>query len=132
VRAPGRSKRRSTRLTAGLSAGLAVLAAHSWGVLPLPLWSCPIRHLTGVPCPTCFLGRSVLASLRGDLAGALRFHLFGPPLVVAALCLVGHQLVTGREIEGRRLAPWLVVVAVLGLLYWLLRLSHPALWPLAP
>jgi hypothetical protein len=25
-----------------------------------------------------------------------------------------------------------VVVAVLGFLYWLLRLSHPALWPVAP
>jgi len=128
VRAP----RRSTPLAAGLSAGLALLTARSWGGLPLPLWSCPIRHLTGIPCPTCFLGRSVLASLRGDLAGALRLHLFGPPLVVAALWLVGHQLVTGHGIETRRLGPWAVGVALLGLLYWLVRLSHPALWPIPP
>lgn len=124
--------RRPSRLTAGLSAGLAVLAARSWGMLPLPLWSCPIRHLTGVPCPTCFLGRSVLACLRGDLSAALRFHLFGPPLVVALLFLAGRQLLSGREIEPRELGPWLVPVAVLGFLYWLLRLSHPALWPLPP
>jgi hypothetical protein len=108
---------------------MAALAGRSWGVLPLPLWSCPIRQLTGVPCPTCYLTRSVLAALRGDLAGALRLHAFGPPLVLLAAGVLWHQLVLGRALDRRALAVWIVGGSFLAWLYWLLRLAHPALMP---
>ena len=48
----------------------------------LPGYSCPIRHATGVPCPSCFLTRSICASLGGDFLKAFKFHLFGPPLAI--------------------------------------------------
>jgi len=113
----------------GLAGLMAALAGRSWGVLPLPLWSCPIRQLTGVPCPTCYLTSSVLAALRGDLAGALRLHAFGPPLVLLAAGVLWHQLVLGRAIDRRALTGWIVGGSFLAWLYWLLRLAHPALMP---
>ena len=48
----------------------------------LPGYSCPIRHATGVPCPSCFLTRSICASLGGDFLNAFKIHLFGPPLAI--------------------------------------------------
>ena len=48
----------------------------------LPGYSCPIRHATGVPCPSCFLTRSICASLGGDIFNAFKIHLFGPPLAI--------------------------------------------------
>ena len=48
----------------------------------LPGYSCPIRHATGVPCPSCFLTRSICASLGGDFFNAFKIHLFGPPLAI--------------------------------------------------
>ena len=48
----------------------------------LPGYSCPIRHATGVPCPSCFLTRSICASLGGDIQNAFKIHLFGPPLAI--------------------------------------------------
>ena len=48
----------------------------------LPGYSCPIRHATGVPCPSCFLTRSICASLGGDFLNAFKMHLFGPPLAL--------------------------------------------------
>ena len=113
----------------GLAGLIAALAGRSWGVLPLPLWSCPIRQFTGVPCPTCYLTSSVLAVLRGDLAGALRLHAFGPPLVLLAAGVLWHQLVLGRALDRRALAVWMVAGSFLGWLYWLLRLAHPELLP---
>jgi hypothetical protein len=48
------------------------------GVLSLAIWSdfplCPLAGTLGVPCPGCGLTRATMALLRGDLAGALRFH----------------------------------------------------------
>jgi hypothetical protein len=112
-----------------LGAALTALAARAWDLLPLPLWSCPLRALTGVPCPTCYLTRSVLATFRGDLAGALRWHAFGPPLVLTGAALAWHQLVRGRPIDPIRLAKAGMAAAVLGISYWIVRLLHPALLP---
>ncbi len=106
-----------------LAASLALLAARSWG-LPLPLWGCPLRHLTGVPCPTCFLTRSVLASFRGDLAGAIEWHAMGPPLLGAGLWLVWEQGIRGRELRRGTTVRWGVAGLALLLGYWLWRLGR--------
>ena len=48
----------------------------------LPGFSCPIRHATGIPCPSCFLTRSICASLGWDFIYAFKLHLFGPPITI--------------------------------------------------
>ncbi len=42
--------------------------------------TCPIRHFTGVPCPTCGMTRSFIAIVQGDWKEAISQHLFGPIL----------------------------------------------------
>lgn len=91
------------------------------GVLSLGLWSCPIRQLTGIPCPTCYLTRSVLAVLRGDLAQAVQWHALGPLLVAFGLGVMGWSL-AGRSLPSPLLRRGGWVLAWLGLGYWLLRL----------
>ena len=57
----------------------------------IPFLGCPIRHLTGIPCPTCGMTRSFMAIARGDLHQAVAYHLFSPLVflffVVAAIHL---------------------------------------------
>ncbi|MEZ5216028.1 MAG: DUF2752 domain-containing protein [Ilumatobacteraceae bacterium] len=43
---------------------------------------CPIRRVTGLPCPTCGMTRSVLALVRGDLVASVAAHPAGPILAV--------------------------------------------------
>lgn len=68
-------------LLGGLSGLTAILLAATF-----PLWGeglhllCPLRELTGIPCPTCFGTRATLALLAGDWRAALRLN----PLVAAA------------------------------------------------
>lgn len=114
--------RTGARLAAGLllGAGVAVAGAVRQG-LPLGLWRCPLRQLTGIPCPTCFLTRSVLATLRGDWAQAVTWHALGPVLVALALGLGVWTLLGGRT-SGRPLMLGGCGVALLGLAYWLWRL----------
>ncbi len=103
----------------------AALTASLWlkGWHPgLPGLACPLRALTGIPCPTCFLTRATAASLRGDLSGAISLHAFGP---LTALALVVWSVLAIRR---RRLMPWKLEAAPLvlvgsGLLaYWGARL----------
>ncbi len=42
--------------------------------------SCPIRQLTGCPCPTCGMTRSFTAFAQGHWHEAVSLHLFGPVL----------------------------------------------------
>ena len=109
----------------------ATLTSALWlkGLHPgLPGLGCPLRALTGVPCPTCFLTRATAAALTGDLSGSLQWHLFGP---VVAVVLVLWSVVALRQ---RRLIPrgvplWPLPLVGGGLIsYWLLRLSTNS-WP---
>ncbi len=65
-------------LPLSLTSYLFLKQRFSW----IPGFTCPIRHATGIPCPSCFLTRSICASLGGDFTYAFKLHLFGPPLTV--------------------------------------------------
>ncbi len=112
----------------------AALSGYLWlkgGHPGLPGWSCPLRALSGIPCPTCFLTRATELALRGDLQASLQQHAFGPLLAVG---LVGWALLALRQQElwprlalarrNNRLGRGPVVALASALLiYWLLRLK---------
>lgn len=81
-----------------VAAGLLIAA-----LVVLPLWRCPFRAVTGLPCPGCGMTTALLALVRGDLAGAAQANglIFALPLWGAALA---GSVLWGR---GRlALSPW--------------------------
>jgi hypothetical protein len=64
---------------AALALGLVAVATCAAVAFDVSL--CPFATLTGIPCPSCGLGRAIVALVLGDPAAAFRFH----PLVFAAL-----------------------------------------------
>ncbi|MEB3335241.1 MAG: DUF2752 domain-containing protein [Cyanobacteriota bacterium] len=104
---------------AALTAGLWLKGLHPG----LPGLSCPLRSLTGIPCPTCFLTRATSAALTGDLTTAVRLHAFGP-LVAAALLWWSFTSLRQRRLLPRDLPAWPVAWATVALVaYWLMRLG---------
>jgi Protein of unknown function (DUF2752) len=51
--------------------------------IPVPL--CPLKHVTGIPCPTCGGTRALRALAHGTLFAALRWN---PLVAVAAVVLI--------------------------------------------
>jgi len=91
-----------------------------------------VRQLSGISCPTCFLTRSVVATLQGDLDQALHWHAFGP-LLVALTVVLGIWVGLGGVLSRRLVLQGAVSLAVLALAYWLVRLwgwSHGQSLPL--
>ena len=90
----------------------------------LPGISCPIRHITGVPCPTCFLTRSTCLALQGDLEDSFKMHLFGPFI---ALFLIIWSI---KSFKTKKLFPFLInekllLISSLSLIiYWIFRLFY--------
>ena len=67
---------------------LLILGVLAYASALLFGWNCPIKYLTGVPCPGCGLSRALAALLRLDFRTALRFHpmvFVLPPVVLYAL-----------------------------------------------
>ena len=88
------------------------------------LWPCPLRLLTGLPCPFCGITRSLASAMRGDWTASLAYHPLGLVAVatVGALsvaCLRGVWL--GRPVLLKRRTAWALLV--LGALCWIATLS---------
>ena len=74
------------------SRGAAIALLVAGAVLPLlpghAGLPCPLRTLSGVPCPMCGMTTSVEATLQGDLPHALAANPAGPLAVLLALVLL--------------------------------------------
>ena len=89
----------------------------------LPGFSCPLRALTGLPCPTCFLTRATAAALHGRFIESVNLHAFGPIAAAALLAWSAQALWTRRLVPQGLKDTHLVVAALLLLLYWAGRMS---------
>ena len=100
---------------------LLILGALAYASALLFGWYCPIKYLTGVPCPGCGLSRALAALLRLDFRTALRFHpmvFVLPPVVLYAL--FGKKPLLGSK-NLERVLLWSVIV--LDIAIWLIRLA---------
>ena len=101
------------------------------GVHPgLPGMACPLRTLTGLPCPTCYLTRATSAALTGNLAESVQWHAFGP-LIAGALIAWSAVSLRNKQLMPKGLSMTPMLGAGLGgslLAYWLWRLWQNS-WP---
>ena len=90
----------------------------------LPGITCPIRAITGVPCPTCFLTRSTCLALKGDLEDSFKTHLYGPFL---AFFLIIWSI---KAIQKKHFFPFLInknyilITTITLIFYWIFRLKN--------
>ncbi len=54
----------------------------------LSLLKCPLKSLTGLPCPTCGMTRAFVAIAQGNFRAAVEYHLFGPGIFLIFLALI--------------------------------------------
>lgn len=94
----------AVRLRAMGAAMLGIAAVRP--LLPIePGLPCPLRTVTGVPCPLCGMTRSVTAAVHGDLAHSLFLNPAGIVVVVLAVALL-----LGWRVRRITYATWLVPV----------------------
>ena len=128
-------KRRARRgaqalAVSGLLAAAFVLPPRT----PLSFDVCPLHRLTGLPCLTCGLTRSVCLFARGDWGASLRMHPAGwlafVVLVVAIAWLAGESAADrdlGTAARPRLIALALGLGGALSGVAWLARLA--GFWP---
>lgn len=68
----------------------------------VPFTPCIVKHVTGIPCPSCGTTRAILATLDGDVWHAFQINPLGP-LVVAALLIAVPMLVMDLWSQQSRL-----------------------------
>jgi hypothetical protein len=89
---------------------LLPLLAFDWVTSPQALVLCPLRAVTGIPCPSCGLTRALAHLERGHLTQALKFHPFSPLILVLALTffilllleLAIHKRIIFNPLKNRR------------------------------
>lgn len=111
---------------------LAAGGVLAFTALQIPL-ICPLRSITGIPCPLCGMTTGTVAMLRGDLSSSVSANPFAPGFVLAAAAAfvdglrrwAGRPSILGlvaRVRAVRRLAlPLLVAAALISWIFQLYR-----------
>jgi hypothetical protein len=108
---PGHARERELQLAAGGLLG----AAAVWPVLPMhPPFACPLRSLTGIPCPLCGMTRACVALAHGHVAASLAFN----PAGILVVALAAMVLFRPRVITRLRPPVWMLVVGFALLWIW--------------
>ena len=103
-------------------------AALAWPMLPVhPPLACPLRDLTGIPCPLCGMTRACVAAVHGHLATSLAFNPAGLLVIVAAVIAVLRP----QWLTRLRAPAWLLLAGFAALWLWNIGFNPtfpPLLW----
>jgi hypothetical protein len=110
---------RHLRWAGGIMLGTGLVLTRLPTGVGLP---CPLRTLTGVPCPFCGLQTSVKATVAGQLGSAVAANPAGVALVVVAIALLVVRPATIR-------LPPTAVVATLVAAMWVFELARFGILP---
>ncbi len=98
-----------------IGAAALVGAAAVWPALPLhPPFACPLRAVTGIPCPLCGMTRACVAAVHGHLGASLAFNPGGLLVVLLALA----ALIRPQWLVRARPPTWLMIGALGALWLW--------------
>lgn len=90
---------------------------------------CPLKMLTGFPCPSCGITKSIVYFYEGDIVKSITYHILGPAVVFFCLFIIGLlaiELKTKKEyfnqyLYSRKLAYGLAIFLVV---YHIIRLFY--------
>jgi len=88
--------------TAGLFLVPAAIVLSVSPVDPVP--PCPLRTLTGIPCPLCGSTRGVIAAVHGHIGHALALNPASIGVLILALLMVA-----GWRVERIRIPVWVII-----------------------
>lgn len=61
---------------------------------------CPLKLLSGVPCPSCGITKSMVYFYGGDVQKSLYYHIFGPLVTgfcIAVIAILTTEIITKKE-----------------------------------
>lgn len=90
---------------------------------------CPLKMLTGFPCPGCGITKSLVYFYEGNIWKSLTFHIFGPFVILFSLMTIvvlSTELITKKEyfnayLYNKKIAYFLAFVLVI---YHVIRLVY--------
>lgn len=84
---------------------------------------CPIRHVTGIPCPGCGMSRALGCLLRLDIPGSLRCNPALIPCLIALFFLVNRETILLERLSMRLKDTVITVGLGITIVVYLVRLA---------
>lgn len=83
--------------------------------------TCPIRALSGYPCPACGMSRAIISLFFLDFTGYAYYNVMAVPVVLGILVAIHF----GKKKEMRTFTEvYLIAVAIINIAYYIVRLLN--------
>lgn len=93
--------------------------------------ACPIRLISGLPCPACGMTRACMAALRFDFSAAFYYHpLFPLGICAVLLCVAAVFLPDLTTKKALTVAAGCAAAAVIAVFVWRLAFKSESFMPL--
>jgi hypothetical protein len=81
-------------------------------------WICPFYYITGIPCPGCFITRSIFSLIKLDINQAIYYSAVGPLIPIFATILIICYILRQKQM----FKTLFFIFAIIVILYWIYRL----------
>lgn len=85
-----------------------------WGTI------CPLRMMTGFPCPACGMTRALLLCLQGKFVEAFHMHPVYPAIIFLAVQFVIKKYIVKKSLQGMN--KYIIIVLILLIVVYLWRM----------
>ena len=97
-----------------------VLFAVLYGILRYFDITCIIYKITGIPCPTCYMGRALISLLRLDFGAYAEYNVMAIPM---ALAFVG-ELYIDLFVKHKKIVHfYCITVLIINMIFYLMRIN---------
>ena len=82
--------------------------------------TCIIYKITGIPCPTCYMGRALISLLRLDFGAYAEYNVMAVPMVLA---FVGELYIDLFGKHKKIVHFYCITVLIINMIFYLMRIN---------
>jgi hypothetical protein len=87
----------------------------------LGIYKCPLKYITGIPCPTCGITRSITSLLSKNIKESFHYHALWPLIIISYILYILNEF-NYLKLKKKTINKLIYIVSIIFIIYYLIRI----------